>query len=307
MKNMKKIKTITNLNLKNYSTLRIESFAEIAYFPKSEEEILQILNHTEHPVIIGEGSDIIFSSAGVKKPLIFLKEMKKTEITENILYAEAGAKSPKLSRFALESEITGFEFLVGIPSSIGGNIFMNAGANNQAISDNLISVRTIDIKNKEVREFKKEELDFGYRSSLFRKNPGKYIILSAKFEIKKGEKEEIEVLMEENLQKRKISQPSLKLPNAGSTFKNPKNNSAGRLIEECGLKGEISGGAKIYEKHANFIVNYNNATSEDIILLMSKMQDCVYNKFKIKLENEIEFIGEGNKTEEALWKKITTV
>ncbi len=296
------IESYQNLNLKPYNTYGIKSIGKNVYFPKNEDELICLLK-TKKGIVIGNASNILFSSSGVEEDLIFLKNLNKIKDNGETVYAEAGVKSPVFSNYALDCGFTGFEFLIPIPSTIGGNIYMNASAHGEAISDYLVSVRVWDKDDNKVLELQKDEISFLYRKTTFNQNPNKYVILGATFKKRKKDKSEISTLMENIKKIRWEKQPSLKTPNAGSVFKNPEGLSAGKLIEEIGFKGKKSGGAMVSLVHANFIVNEDNATSDDIVNLMYEIQESVYNKFKVRLEPEIIYIGKNTEKTEKIWKK----
>ena len=295
------LKPFKNFDLTNYNTFKVKSSASVVYFPESEEDVIELFKEDKTPLVLGSCSNVLFSSRGIKAPLVFLKNLNKTTDLNDIIYVEAGVKSPVLSKWALDNSLTGFEFLAPIPSTVGGNIFMNSSAHNQSISDILVKCRVLNKITLEIEEL--EELDFGYRTSIFSKNPEKYVILGGYFKKNKENKTIIQNRIEEILEIRRQKQPNMKTPNAGSIFKNPKGYSAGKLIEDCNLKGETIGGATVSTVHANFIVNKGNATSDDIVNLMSKIQENVYNKFKIMLKPEIIFIGDKTNKEEDVWQQ----
>ena len=190
--------------------------------------------------------------------------------------------------------------MIGFPGTIGGEIYMNASCHGQCISDNLIRCCLFDKNKKEIVYKEKSEMKFEYRKSLLQEN--KYILLGAEFELKKAPKDEIQALLDRNLTFRKEVQPSLANPNAGSVFKNPPNDSAGRLLDKAGVKNYDLETVKVWDKHANFIVNKENATSEDVLNLMVLMHNAVKEKFTIELEPEIIFIGNKTKKEDDLCK-----
>ena len=182
-------------------------------------------------------------------------------------------------------------------------ICMNASAHNQAISDKFVKCRVFDTNTKQVISLNKDQMQFSYRNSAVSKN--KYIVLDAEFELDNGNQENINEIMRRNIEFRQERQPSLTLGNAGSIFKNPSNDSAGRLLDLCEMKGVKEGGAMVYKKHANFILNYDNATSLDVITLMYKMFSKVREKYTIKLTPEIIFIGNKETEEQRLWDIMT--
>ncbi len=292
--------------LKNYNTFRMESVADIVYFPETVDEFVELLKKIKNPKIMGAASNVLFGTLGVKEPLIFTSNLDKIKLEDDILDVECGVKSPFLANFALANSITGFEFLAQIPSYVGGNIYMNSGAHEQCISDNLISCRIFDTLKQEDRIIGKSRLHFKYRSSIFKEYPDRCAILSAKFSANKIDQNLIKERMEENFSKRELTQPSLRFPNAGSVFKNPATRSAGSYLDSSSVKGLSVGGAKVFENHANFIINFDHANSTDVVELMYEMHKRVYDKFRVRLEPEIIFLGKKTKKEEELWTKMTT-
>lgn len=287
-----------NFPVKNLTSFKIGGIVERLYFPKSIQEFIFLLKTLEKPTVFGSWSNVLISSAGLKGDVISTSKLDKIEIKGTKITAECGVKGPSLSQKAAEKALGGFEFMIGFPGSIGGNVYMNASAHSQSISDFLVSVCVFDTVKKEVLVLNKNELGFGYRTSILQKEP--YIMLSAEFDLKKAKKEEIEFLIKRNLEFRKSHQPNLANPNAGSVFKNPENDSAGRLLDKAGVKGFQVGGAMVWENHANFIVNDKNATSEDVLELMLKMYNEVKNKYTLELIPEIKFFGIKSKREEEI-------
>ena len=200
------------------------------------------------------------------------------------LVASAGLPLSRLAAFALEHSLTGLEFASGIPGSVGGGVLMNAGAYGGELKDVILSVRCLDVAEGTILEIPASDCDFGYRRSCFQK--GGSIILSAKFRLTPGNREEIAAHMKELNQRRRDKQP-LDLPSAGSAFRRPPGYFAAALIEECGLKGVSVGGAQVSEKHAGFIVNTGNATTEDLRTLLNLVRDEVYRQKHIALQPEI--------------------
>ena len=296
-----------NFELKNFNTLKMHSLADVACFIKDEAELCSLVQKYQKIHILGCGSNVLFSSAGVREPVVITKKMSEISFRKNIVEVQAGAQVQKLSQEACLNSLCGFEFLIGIPATLGGAVAMNAGAHKQTISDFLLSARVFDVKENKIINLTKEQLDFSYRNSLIKKNPGRYVVLSAKFELEKVDRSIIEDRMRENTEFRKKIQPSLALPNLGSVFKNPSlpdgtTLSAGMLVDKCGLLGYKSGGAGVWERHGNFVINYNNCTSSDYTNVVYKMYDSVREKFNIKLECEIVRAGEFSESEEEVWK-----
>ncbi len=292
----------TNYELKKHTTFKIGGTADNVFFPETEEEFIDLLKEKDNPVILGSCSNILISSSGTDRNIIITSKMTSHTFEENKLHTACGTKGPLLSKKCGELGLTGFEFMIGFPGSIGGMLCMNASAHNQAISDSFVGCKVFDLDKKEILNLNKEDMIFEYRKSVFAKK--NYILISADFEFSKTEKENISERMNMNLDFRKSKQPSLALPNVGSIFKNPKDNSAGRLLDEAGVKGLQVGGAKVWENHANFIVNFNDANSKDVLNLMLKMYDIVKNKHEIELQPEIKYLGNLDKEEERIWKLL---
>ena len=274
-----------NFDAKNLTSFKVSGLIERAYFPKNVDELIEVLKTVESPIILGNCSNVLLSSSGIKGDVIFTQKCNAIKVDGKKVYAECGLKGPMASNEVLKHSLSGFEFMIGFPGSIGGEVYMNASAKEQAISDHLTNAKVFDLDTKEVLILSKEELEFDYRSSICqRKN---YVVLSAEFELEEKSQEEIKERMDFNLTFRKSHQPSLALPNCGSVFKNPENNSAGRLLDSIGAKDLTIGGAKVWENHANFIINFNSATSEDILNLMLLMYNKVKEKYDIKLNPEV--------------------
>ena len=291
-----------NFDAKNLTSFDVSGLIEHAYFPKNSDELVEILKTVEKPIVLGNCSNILLSSCGIKGNVIFTQKCNAIKIDGNKVYTECGLKGPMASNEVLKHSLSGFEFMIGFPGSIGGEVYMNASAKEQAISDYLKCAKVFDLDTKEVLTLSKEELEFGYRSSICqRKN---YIVLSAEFELEEKPQEEIKARMNFNLTFRKNHQPSLALPNCGSVFKNPENNSAGKLLDNVGAKNLTVGGAKVWDNHANFIINFDNATSEDILNLMLLMYNKVKEKYDIKLSPEVVYLGNNSKIEEKIWKTL---
>lgn len=282
--------------IKNLTSFKIGGEIDKLYFPKTQPEFIYLLKTLHAPIIIGNWSNVLISSAGIKGNVICTSKLNNIEVKDNKIMAEAGVKGPLLAQVALQNELGGFEFMIGFPGSVGGNVYMNASAHSQCISDFLTRITVFDLNKKEVIEIDKQALGFAYRTSLLQKMP--YILISAEFELEKSNAMRIEAAMKRNLDFRQANQPSLATPNAGSIFKNPDDASAGALLDSCGAKEFKMGGAKVWENHANFIVNAGNATSNDVLELMFRMYTVVKDKFQIKLKPEVRFFGEKTQREE---------
>lgn len=289
-----------NFEIKNLTTFKVGGKIKNLFLPKNQQEINELLNTLDDYIVLGNCSNVLISSNGYRGNIILTTQMKYFEIRGTKVIAECGVKGPLLSQKAAEAGLSGFEFMIGFPGSVGGEIYMNAGCHGQNISDSLIRCCLYDKEKKEVVYKEKNELNFGYRNSILK--DGRYILLGAEFELVKKPKEEIQALMDRNLAFRKDIQPSLAFPNAGSVFKNPPNDSAGRLLDKAGVKEFDMPNAKVWDKHANFIVNKGNADSEDILELMVKMFTAVKDIYTIELSPEIIFIGDKTEKEEELCK-----
>ncbi|MBR4694444.1 MAG: UDP-N-acetylmuramate dehydrogenase [Bacilli bacterium] len=279
--------------LKNLNTYRIGGTAKYLVSPNSINDLVSVLdilkeNNTKF-FILGNGSNIILNSREYDGAVIRLDKLNGLEIYRDldIVYAEAGVMLPQLAHETVKNSLSGMEFVAGIPGTVGGAIYGNAGAYNSCILDYVQSVTVIN-ENNEIEVLEHEDLTYGYRTSMFKESK-KYVIVAAKFLLSEGDKKSSMEIIEDRRIRRAESQP-LEFPSAGSVFRNPEGDFAGRLIESCGLKGKTIGGAEVSTKHANFIVNKNNATSEDVYKLVNLVHDTVLEKTKVDLEIEQEFI-----------------
>ena len=274
-------------DLKNYNSYNIESKCRIAYFPENEDEIIELYRLKQDYILIGSGHNLILSKAYYDSDfIVFNGNFEGIDVfkNQNIISAEAGATILKVSETAFQNSLTGMEFFYDIPSSVGGAVVMNAGTKEGETKNILQRVRYLDLNDLVIKERCKEELDFEYRNSIFQKQKDK-IILKVWFQLKPGVKSNIRHIMDMSKERRWARQPR-EFPNSGSVFKRPPGKFVGPMIDELGLKGFKIGGAQISTKHSGFIINYDNATGEDIIELISYIQQRVYVTFKIKLEIE---------------------
>lgn len=286
---------LKNEPMSKHTSFKIGGNADIYLKAESVEEIKQVLKIVKEKniplYVVGNGSDLLVKDNGIRgivlKPDIKTMELKKTGDKINITVG-AGVPLPRLAIEMGKKGYSGLEFASGIPGTIGGAIRMNAGAYGSEMKDIVISSTYMDSEGN-TKVISNKEHEFGYRTSMFVKN--KYIVLNTNIELTKGNKEEIEEIMCEKLKKRKATQP-LDLPNAGSTFKRQIGIITSALIDEAGLKGFSIGGAEVSKKHAGFIVNTGNATAKDVIDLINYVQEKIYEKFNVKIEPEIEIIGE---------------
>ena len=282
---------LMNEPLKKHTTYGIGGPADLMIFPKSKQDlikVIEIINDNKIQLtILGSGSNVLVSDDGIRGVVISLKNsLKQIEVADNILYAECGTMLGKIVRYAVKNDLIGLENLNGVPGTLGGALIMNAGAWGGEISENLVHVELINSKS-EVKKIQKKDLNFSYRQSSFDKDD---ILLSAKFNLKKADKNIIKENFMEAQSGRKKSQP-LNKRSAGSLFKNPKNSSAGKLLDDAGLKGFSIGDAKISEKHANFFINDGNASSSDMLMLIKKAHQEVKDRFNVNLSLEVKLLG----------------
>lgn len=273
----------------NRTTFKVGGNARVMAFPKSEEEIIAIINscndNSVRFIAVGNGSNLLVSDNGIDACVICLgKDFSEIRLLDDeTVFAESGASLMKLCRFALENGLSGLEFAYGIPGSCGGAAFMNAGAYGGEMKDALVKCTHIT-ENGERGELSGDALELSYRKSAYSSNG--FVITGLYLKLKKGNREEIKAKMEELIQRRRDKQP-LEYPSAGSTFKRPPGYFAGALIEECGLKGKSVGGAQVSEKHAGFVINKGGATCDDILKLCEICSDEVYKQKGVRLEMEI--------------------
>ena len=297
------LKTNTNIEnkiifdepMKKYTSFKIGGTADEFIKVKDEQELKEALKYAKNKnlkiTIIGNGSNLLVLDKGIRG-LVIKIDIQKLEIEKKEKYAEitvgSGYKTMALGIKLMNEGISGFEELSGIPGTIGGAIFMNAGAYGKEIKDINISTICMDYDGK-IFELPNKEQEFEYRSSIFNKKD--YIILETKLKLEYGKKEKIKKKMDEYLSSRKEKQP-IEYPSAGSTFKRQEGVITAKLIDECGLKGFQIGGAKVSEKHAGFVINYDNATAKDVINLIKYIKEKINEKYGIKIKEEIRIVGE---------------
>ena len=285
---------VENAPMSKYTSFKCGGSASLLIIPNSIDGVKMLVNFCRQkgvePLVIGNGSNLLVTDGGINGVVIKVgsKLSKIKLLDENTIFCEAGASMKSLCMFALENSLSGLEFAYGIPGTLGGAVYMNAGAYGGEMKDVLHSCHHID-KNGDFGTFETDELDLSYRHSAYSNND--YTILSAVLKLKKGDKAEIKEAMDDKLRRRKEKQP-LEFGSAGSTFKRPEGYFAGALIEQSGLKGYTVGGAQVSEKHAGFVINKGGATATDVITLIRDVQNKVYEKFGVKLETEVKIIGE---------------
>lgn len=282
---------LENIDLSCYTTYKLKGRARVLVLPKDVDSLKILLNYIKNNglkyKVLGNGSNLIFTTDYYDGILIKLDSFNNLDINENMVVVGAGYNLMKLALKTSLMGLSGLEFATGIPGSVGGSIYMNAGAYNSDIASVLESAVLLD-SNLNVVEFKNEDFCFDYRTSILQKKAG-FICLEARFKLSFGDRKEIMDLVDKRRERRMSTQP-LEYPSAGSVFRNPVSDYAGRLVEEIGYKGKIVGGAQVSMKHANFIVNIGGATGSDIKELIFDIKDKVKEKYNIDLKVEQEFV-----------------
>lgn len=279
--------------MKKHTTVKVGGVADVVVLPKNVEEIKSLLSFAKKNdipyYVIGCGSNLIVTDDEIHALIIKItNKFGKVYVNGNVITADAGASMPYVSITAKRNSLSGFEFACGIPGTIGGGVRMNAGAYGSEIKDIFLQATYIDDKGN-INTINKDEMKFGYRHTFFSEHPD-YIIISAKFVLNEKDVSEIETKMNENSIARKTKQP-LEYPNFGSVFKRPEGYFVGKLVDDSGLRGYTIGGAQVSTKHTGFIVNTGNATCKDIVDLIHHIQNVVFEKFGVKLESEVVYIG----------------
>ncbi|MEK7263596.1 MAG: UDP-N-acetylmuramate dehydrogenase [Bacteroidota bacterium] len=279
----------SNEPLAKHTSFRIGGSADVFIEPKDYTDAVELILFLKKNDIsftmLGNGSNVLVSDNGIRNVVINMESGLHNIIFDGkYVTSESGVLLNRFVDFCIQREFAGVEMLAGIPGTIGGAIVMNAGAHNGEISDFLIDVEIM--RGSEITIVSKKEAEFQYRNSALQND----VVLSARFEFPKGNKDTLITTRKEMLQKRNSTQP-LDYPNSGSVFKNPKPLFAARLIEEAGLKGTRIGDAEISQKHANFIINHGNAKASDVLSLMKLGKKIVKQKFNISLHPEVKLIG----------------
>ncbi|HWQ71052.1 MAG TPA: UDP-N-acetylmuramate dehydrogenase [Desulfitobacteriaceae bacterium] len=277
-----------NYLLRDLTTWKIGGPAEYVYWPPNWQDLIEAVKLVKSagiPVwIIGRGSNLLIADEGLPGLTIVTTALQKITWGDCKVTVEAGYSLALLAQETAERGWSGLDFARGIPGTVGGAIIMNAGAYGGEISRKLLKVKVL--MDGELRELKNTDLKFAYRECSLR---GKALVLEAEFYFEPGDREQILASMKSNLAKRRAAQP-LDLPNAGSVFRNPAQDSAGRLIEAAGWKGKSKGGALVSEKHANFIVNTGQATANDVLSLITDIRKDILRKFGVDIQPEVEYL-----------------
>ena len=285
-------KMVLNASLKDYTTYKIGGTARVIIYPRNIDCLVTLIKklkttHTKF-MVLGNGSNVLFSDDVYEGVIIKLDEFNDIEFIGNKVVCGAGAPLMKVAAQSIRRGLTGLEFAAGIPGSIGGAVYMNAGAYKSDMGYIVSKIKVLTPKMTVITMVNRE-LDFHYRTSFLKKHKG-YICLEATIQLQKGDKEAIEQVVADRKKRRLESQP-LEYPSAGSVFRNPTDMFAGKLIEDLGYKGLVKGGAKISEKHANFIVNFNHAKAKDVKELIDFIKQVVKDNYNVDLVVEQEFIN----------------
>ena len=284
------MKKILSADMSEYTTMRTGGAADVLLLPESVEELANALKEDRDAIVLGGCSNVIVRDGGIRGTVVRTTALKGVTVRGDIAQAMAGTTLYTLVRELHKAGLTGLEFASGIPGTVGGGVYMNAGAYGGEMKDFLISVQVLDRASGELLTVGADELELGYRSSrLMREN---WIVVSADFKMQRGDMEDAKRRMSEYAAARKSKQP-LEFPSSGSTFKRPEGHFAGKLIQDCGLKGAQVGGAQVSEKHAGFVINRGGATSGDVLELIEMVRREVYAKTGVLLEPEVRIIGEG--------------
>ncbi|MGX7184253.1 UDP-N-acetylmuramate dehydrogenase [Enterococcus pallens] len=292
---MPTINVLLNKPLMDYTYTKTGGPADVLAFPKNKVEVKQLVDYCRENdipwLVLGNASNLIVKDGGIRGVVIMLTDMTKVTVEKETITAEAGAKLIDTTYVALEHSLTGFEFACGIPGSIGGAVFMNAGAYDGQLQDVFESVDVL-LADGTFETWGSEQMNFSYRHSAIQDQPA--IVLSAQFKLTQGDHDMIQKRMTELTELRQLKQP-LEYPSCGSVFKRPVGHFTGKLIQDAGLQGLKWGGAQISMKHAGFIVNIDQATATDYIELIAHIQQVIKEKFDVTLETEVRIIGEDPK------------
>lgn len=281
-----------NEQLRNHTYTRLGGKADYLVTPETYEQVQEIVKLANREdigfTLLGNGSNLIVKDGGIRGIVMNMQMLTRIETNGTTIVAQSGARIIDAARKALSEKLTGLEFACGIPGSVGGALYMNAGAYGGEVKDVLISTIVVD-KEGNLRTLTADKLDLDYRTSNIPDND--YIVLEATFGLKEDKYEVIKAFMDDLTYKRESKQP-LEYPSCGSVFKRPPGYFAGKLIQDSHLQGKQIGGAQVSLKHAGFIVNINKATAKEYIDLIHYVQDTVKERFDVNLEREVRIIGE---------------
>lgn len=285
----KETQILLNEPMKNHTSFKIGGPADILIMPATLNDVEKVVDFSKNiPLyIIGNGSNLLVNDEGLKGIVLKISNcLNKVEVEDDYIVAEAGASLAFVSKIAKEHSLTGMEWACGIPGSVGGAVYMNAGAYGGEMKDIVVETTYLN-ECGEIATISNKEHNFSYRKSIFTNS--KNIILKTKIELRKGNKEEIASKMKELLEQRRLKQP-LEYPSAGSTFKRPEGYYVGKIMEDLKLKGKTIGGAQVSEKHGGFIINKGDATAKDVKALIEYVVNEVRKEYNIVLETELKMI-----------------
>ena len=279
--------------MKKHTTFRLGGPADYFLSPSDVNQIPEIIHICRKEgipwFVLGNGSNLLVSDQGYRGVVIQIyKNMNQITVEGTRIYAQAGALLSAVSKKAMEAGLTGMEFASGIPGTLGGAAVMNAGAYGGEMKDILVSV-TVLTDEGEQKVLKAEELSLGYRTSIIKERG--YIVLDVVLQLQAGDQDAIRKRMEE-LKVQRVTKQPLEYPSAGSAFKRPEGYFAGKLVQDAGLRGYRVGGAQVSEKHCGFVINTGDATASDVVRLIRNVQDIVWNKFEVRMEPEVKFLGD---------------
>lgn len=291
---------IPNADMRNYTTFKVGGVADLLVSPTSAEQLLMLLNYCFHSdlpyFILGKGSNLIVSDKGIRGLVVSTLKLDKISIKEEVVTAECGTELSKLSDLAAKHGLSGLEFSCGIPGTVGGAVFMNAGAYEGEISKVLLSSVALELDKNNNDNGPWSQLlldnashDFSYRHSVFQERP--LVHISSSFRLKPQEPEVIQTEINYLTASRNEKQP-MDMPSAGSVFRRPEGFYVGKLIQDCGLRGYRIGDAAVSDKHCGFIVNLGSASASDILALIEHIRSEVLDKFGVALQTEVRFVGE---------------
>ena len=286
------LSVLTDEPMSLHTTFRIGGPADYFITPKTESDLVFILEKLKEAgvrtFIVGKGSNVLFADEGFHGAVVTTTALDCVKVEDDVVTAGCGASLTSVSRIAARHSLSGLEFAFGIPGSVGGAVFMNAGAYGGEMASVVVRTNAIDPFSGAIRTYEREEHEFGYRESVFRRTND--VVLSTELHLTRGESSEIESKMTEFLERRQQKQP-LEYPSAGSVFKRCEGRFTGQMIEEAGLKGLTVGGAQVSQKHAGFIINIGGATARDVLELIEKIKESVYLRFGCSLECELIYVS----------------
>ena len=280
--------------MRYHTTFKIGGNCDYLVIPKTLEELRAVVRFAKEQgirlTLLGNGSNVLFDDSGIDGIVLKTTGFKEITACDTVITAQAGARLSTLCECALQKGLGGLCELSGIPGTVGGGVYMNAGAYGGEIKDTLVESMYLN-EEGEIKILSQEEHDFSYRHSVFQRNP-QWVILESKFQLTPDNREKLKEKTVELLRKRNEKQP-LDFPNGGSTFKRPEGYFAGKLIEDCHLRGYSVGDAQVSEKHCGFVVNKGTATASDVIRLVQHIKETVFQKFGVTLEPEIRYYKRG--------------